>query len=138
MNLSVWELEIGDEVIEGLEHLLNRQRHQRPILNTQTIQESQSPVATCMMKQSESPYLISASPMPSMSRLGLCSSFSCTGGERMNNVVSVEPHERTGTKTFRHAYTDLLLINHRANARPDPSQWEDRNCFAGIRYNCNP
>lgn len=37
-------------------------------------------MAACMMKQRESPYLISATPMPSMSRLGLCSSFSCTDG----------------------------------------------------------
>lgn len=40
LQLSVRELEIGDEVIEGLEHLLNRQRDQYPILNTQTIQVS--------------------------------------------------------------------------------------------------
>lgn len=53
--------------------------------------ESQSPVATCIMKQSESPYLISATPMPSMSRLGLCSSFSCTGrqGNEFVKAVSV-------------------------------------------------
>lgn len=40
LQLNVRELEIGDEVIEGLEHFLNRQRDQCPILNTQTIQVS--------------------------------------------------------------------------------------------------
>lgn len=40
-------------------------------------QESQSPVATCMTKQTESPYLISGTPMPSMSLFGPESPFSC-------------------------------------------------------------
>lgn len=40
LELNVRELEIGDEVIEGLEHLFNRQRDQHPILNAQTIQVS--------------------------------------------------------------------------------------------------
>lgn len=40
LQLNVWELEICDEVIEGLKHLLNRQRDEYPILNTQTIQVS--------------------------------------------------------------------------------------------------
>lgn len=47
------------------------------------------------MKQSESPYLISAAPMPSMSRLGLCSSFSCTrGGEDENGKNEPRNRER--------------------------------------------
>lgn len=41
LELNIRELEIGDEVIEGLEHLFNRQRDQHPILNTQTIQVSE-------------------------------------------------------------------------------------------------
>lgn len=39
--------------------------------------DSHKPVATCMMKQTESPYLISATPIPSMSRFGPDSTFSC-------------------------------------------------------------
>lgn len=41
-------------------------------------QDSHSPVATCMMKHTESPYLISGTPMPSMSLFGPVSPFSCS------------------------------------------------------------
>lgn len=40
LQLDVWELEIGDEVIEGLEDLLDGQKDHRPVLNTQTVKVS--------------------------------------------------------------------------------------------------
>lgn len=40
LQLGIGELEISDEVIKGLEHLLHGQSDQCPVLNTQTIQVS--------------------------------------------------------------------------------------------------
>lgn len=40
LQLCVWKLEIGDEVIEGLEHLLHREGAMRLVLQTQTVKVS--------------------------------------------------------------------------------------------------
>lgn len=40
LQFNIWKLEIGNEVIEGLEHLLNRQQDWCPILDSQTVQVS--------------------------------------------------------------------------------------------------
>lgn len=40
LQLNVWELEIGDEVVEGLEDLLDGQKDHRPVLKTQTVEVS--------------------------------------------------------------------------------------------------
>lgn len=41
LQLNIRELEIGDEVIEGLEDLLYGQRDHRPILHTQAVKVSE-------------------------------------------------------------------------------------------------
>lgn len=40
LQLHIRELEIGDEVVEGLEHLFDGQREHCPILQTQAVQVS--------------------------------------------------------------------------------------------------
>ena len=40
LQLGVGQLEVGDEVIERLQHLLDGQRHQRAVLGAQTVQVS--------------------------------------------------------------------------------------------------
>lgn len=40
LQLSIRELEIRDEVIEGLKHLLDRQGNHCPVLDTQTVKVS--------------------------------------------------------------------------------------------------
>lgn len=41
LQLNIWELEIGDEVVEGLEDLLNGQRDHRLVFHTQTVKVSE-------------------------------------------------------------------------------------------------
>lgn len=41
LQRNIWELEIGDEVVEGLKDLLDGQRDHRPILHTQTVKVSE-------------------------------------------------------------------------------------------------
>lgn len=60
-----------------------------------------------MMKQSESPYLISATPMPSMSLLGLCSSFSCFG-KRVEKVYASKLSGNAGHRIYIYI-TELFL-----------------------------
>lgn len=41
LQLHIRELEVGDEVVEGLEDLLHGQGDRRPVLHTQTVQVSE-------------------------------------------------------------------------------------------------
>lgn len=75
--------------------------------------DNQSPVATCMMKQTVSPYLISGTPIPSMSRLAPRSLFSCCVDvwEMDNHIDKKEQSEDQDRQVLKYHKWGIIMVH---------------------------